>query len=93
MACIIGKFRKATKKEKKAWEDEKLKFYPLRGFIAYNEIEMAVENTRHGLLEVHAPDGKHFSPDQLHTMLADGIDHLRERLRAYDLEACSEECR
>jgi hypothetical protein len=43
MASVIGKFRKATEKEKQAWKDEKLNLYPLRGFIIYNNLELAVE--------------------------------------------------
>lgn len=90
MARTIGKFRKATKKEQQAWKDEKL--YPLRGFITYKNLELAVEKTSGGLLKVHAPDGQHFFPHLLHTMFCDDMDDLRDQLRASDLEACSEEC-
>lgn len=93
MARTIGKLRKATEKEKQAWKDDKLNLHPLRGFITYNNLELAVEKTSGGLLKIHAPDGQHFSPDLLHTMYCDDMDDLRDRLRASDLEACSEECR
>jgi hypothetical protein len=66
--------------------------YPLRGFVTYKEIELAVEKTSEGYLEVHAPDGQNFSPDTLRTMVCDGMAELRERLSVNDLEACSEEC-
>ena len=42
-AITIGESRKATKTKKQVWEDAPLNLYPLRGFIAYNEIELAVE--------------------------------------------------
>jgi hypothetical protein len=71
----------------------KLKVYPLRGFITYNDIELTVEKTRDGFLEVRAPYGKHLSPDILHTLVCDGMSDMRDRLRYSGLEACSEECR
>jgi hypothetical protein len=95
MASTIGKFRKATETEKQAWEDGKLKkiLCPLRGFIIFNTLELAVEKASGGFLKVHAPDGQHFSPDLLHTMLCDDMDDLRDWLSHSDLEVCSEECR
>ena len=100
MANTIGKFRKATATEKQAWLDAPmpgepsltLNLYPLCGYIAYNQMELAVEKTSDGRFEVHAPDGRHFSPYVLHTMLCADMSDLRERLSVYDLEACSEEC-
>ena len=92
MASVIGKFRKATEKEKQAWKDEKLNLYPLRGFIIYNNLELAVEKTSGGFLKVHAPDGQHFSPDLLHTILCDDMDDLRDWLSHSGLERCGEEC-
>jgi hypothetical protein len=100
MANTIGKFRKATATEKQAWLDAPmpgepsltLNLYPLRGYIAYNQMELAVEKTSDGLFEVHAPDGRHFSPYVLHTMLCADMSDLRERLSVYDLEACNEGC-
>jgi hypothetical protein len=100
MANTIGKFRKGTKAEMKAWENApmlgepgmKLNLYPLHGLIVYNNIELAVEKTGDGIYEVHAPDGQHFTPDVLHTMLCDTVKDLRDRLRYSDLEPCNEEC-
>lgn len=100
MKNTIGKFRNATATEKKAWASARmpgipslnLNLYPLHGYITYNAIELAVEKTDDGYLEVHAPDGQHFTPDLLHTLLCDGMKDMRDRLYYSDLEVCGEEC-
>ena len=95
-----GTYRKATAAEQTAWANApmpsdptlRLNLYELRGYLQVGGTELPVEKTTDGLWEVHAPDGQHFAPDGLHTVLGDGLSDLEQRLESMDLECCSEEC-
>lgn len=68
--------------------------YPLYGYIKCDGIDCVVEilNQEDNKYEVHAPNGWHFVPDYLHTMLAVDLADLRERVSNNGLVECDDDC-
>jgi hypothetical protein len=93
------KTRKATPAEIAAYAAQKPRpLYPLRYFVTLGDRELAVEYLGHEWskedpqYEVMAPRGFYFGDDGTHTLLAQTLAEVRERVWGGKLEPCHAEC-
>jgi hypothetical protein len=93
----MARARRANPNEQKAYYEIVPKpLYPLYGFVKVGGhlcyVEYLGEGSGNPNYEVMAPNGSHFAPDRIHTLLCETLADLDDATSGITIEPCTEDC-